>query len=87
MICAGWISRETGNLSDEKYKKLYKIIKKLPLPQIAEFDSDGLMSFIKTDKKNELREISFIVLNDLGNAKIEKGISEKIIIKSFEQLK
>lgn len=87
MICAGWVSKETGNLSDSEYRKLCKIIKKIPLPKIKEFDTDKLMGYIKSDKKNELGNFCFILLNKLGNAIIEQNISEKIIIKSFDQLK
>ena len=87
MICASWISKETGNLTDREYQKLCKIIKKVPLPTIGEFDPDRLMGYIKLDKKNEVGNFCFILLNQLGNAIVEQNISEKLIIKSFEKLK
>lgn len=87
MICAGWISREIGSFSDKEYQKLSKIIKKLPLPKIKKFDPNRLINYMKTDKKNEMGEFCFILLNKIGDAKVVYKISEKIIIRSLENLK
>ena len=74
-------------LSDKEYQKLSKIIKKLPLPKIKKFDPNRLINYIKTDKKNEIGEFCFILLNKIGDAKVVYKISEKIIIRSLENLK
>ena len=73
------ISKQLGYLSIEKVKEVKKLLNKFNLPtDISRIKIDDIMPFILKDKKAKNEKIDFIVLEDIGKAKILEIEIEKI---------
>ena len=68
-----------GYLSIEKVKDVKKLLNKFNLPiDISRIKIDDIMPFILKDKKAKNEKIDFIILEDVGKAKIIEIEIEKI---------
>jgi len=73
------ISKQLGYLSIEKVKEVKKLLDKFNLPiDISRIKIDDIMPFILKDKKAKNEKIDFIILEDIGKAKIIEIEIEKI---------
>ena len=73
------ISKQLGYLSIEKVKEIKKLLNKFNLPiDISRINIDDIMPFIFKDKKAKNEKIDFIILEDIGKAKILEIEIEKI---------
>ena len=73
------ISKQLGYLSIEKVKDIKKLLNKFNLPiDISRIKIDDIMPFILKDKKAKNEKIDFIILEDIGKAKIIEIEIEKI---------
>ena len=73
------ISKQLGYLSIEKVKDVKKLLNKFNLPiDISRINIDDIMPFIFKDKKAKNEKIDFIILEDIGKAKILEIEIEKI---------
>lgn len=69
---ASKLSYEKGYISLENYKSIIELLKLYKLPVDYNFDFNLLLESIINDKKREQGFINFILLNKIGEAKIEK---------------
>ncbi len=72
MILASRLSVNLGLLEASKAVELENLIKRSGLPVQLEYDPDLLAEAMKKDKKRAGGEISFILLEDIGKALIQK---------------
>ena len=86
MICSGYISHKLKKLEKNQYFCLRDTINKLPLPVLKKFNHNQLFDYIKKDKKYENGKLSFIILNQIGNAEITNQVDEKLLLKSLLEL-
>ena len=75
MLYASKLSNLHGTLSEQELDQIYRIIKKLNLPEIKNIDIVKILNFIKSDKKNTSQGLNFILLNKIGEACISQTIS------------
>ena len=71
MILAARLSVNLGMIDNTRATELESLIKRSGLPVRMEFDPDALADAMKRDKKRTGGQISFILLEDLGKAKIK----------------
>ena len=87
MKCAGFISNRKRLLSLEAKNKLFSILEKLTLPNISDINKKEIVEKIKSDKKNKNGKVKFVLLSDIGRAKIVSSVSQNLIEDSLEILK
>ena len=59
--------------------RVIKLIEIFKLPKLENFDSDQIMSYINSDKKNIGNELNYILLKNIGTAVIEKNYNKNLI--------
>ena len=73
------ISKQLGYLSIEKVKEVKALLNRFNLPiDISRIKIDDIMPFILKDKKAKNEKIDFVILEDIGKAKIIEIEIEKI---------
>lgn len=84
MIMETYISNELNMLSDNDLetisKSLIEIYGKVIIPKEYEID---IISLLKFDKKNSHGNINFVLLNGIGNPKIDCNVPENLIKRAF----
>ena len=86
MLSAGYISKKLGSLTSSETDLLFETIQKLPLPEIGQQNSNHLMEYIRTDKKNEKGVLNFVILDGLGSAITSTAVNEDLIKESLKVL-
>ena len=71
IIFASKISLQKGYLSDIEYDKIKETLIKYELPTELNIEKEKIFNAIKKDKKRNAEKISFVLLSEIGNAKIE----------------
>jgi 3-dehydroquinate synthase len=71
MMISVKISKYLNRISEKEYGKIINIFDKLELPKNIEFDPEKIFSNIKKDKKKEKNSLKYILLENIGEAKIE----------------
>ena len=85
MICASYISREVGTLSDESLTRINSIIRKNKLHHLKP-NADDIINFLSMDKKIVKGNNNFILLNGIGNSYISSDVNNKLIRNSIQYL-
>lgn len=76
MICASYISKERGLISEEDYRLIISMIKKYGFPTKVEgLDIHSILEVSKSDKKMENGTVKFILLESLGKAVIDRTVT------------
>jgi len=86
MICAGWISKQLGYLSNGEYTILKNTIQKLPLPLLPKRDYEKILFFIKKDKKTISGKLHFVILKELGSAETTDSVADDLLIESLKEI-
>ena len=89
MIYASKLSKIYNTLNDKDFKRIINIISKLDLPKLNNMESDKILKFIKTDKKNTDEGLKFILLDEIGVSRITKNISFnniKMVLEDYEYI-
>lgn len=86
MLCAAWISKQLGYLSNKEFEKLISIIRKLPLPTLPKMKPEHINHYIRNDKKMANGVLNYVVLNGLGNAMTVNHVDEKLIRQSLSMI-
>lgn len=87
MICASYISLTRNLISEEEYNKILTTIKRYGFPHRVEgLDIFSIIDVTKSDKKMENSVVKFILLNRIGNAFIDKTVSEDEMILGLKEV-
>lgn len=85
MVMEAYLSKEKKFISHEEFLEIKKVI--LSLFETIKFspdDLDEIIALLDHDKKNEFNKIKFVLLNGIGNAKINQEVEKPLILKAFE---
>lgn len=84
MILESFLSREKGLLTnDEYYEVKYIIGEYFPQINFSDKDIEEIMKLLIFDKKNEFGKVQFVLLNGIGNYKINQNCKDDIIHQAF----
>lgn len=83
MQCASFISHSKGLLSDDEYQRAQSVLKQFPLPKLGEVAADKVLEIVAHDKKNINGQLSFILVDGIGNGVIRKDVSTDDIVASL----
>ena len=87
MKAALYISQQAGNLSNEQFIEAEDLINRFNIKMPQQISLDEILYTLNFDKKIMNNNINFILLNNIGNAYIEKNIDNKLIIESIKYIK
>ena len=86
-VAAAYISWKKGLLSMEEYSEVRDMFVPFHLPiSIEGLDADEIVSITKSDKKMEQGQIKFILLKKIGNAIIDKTVTEAEMKAGIEEI-
>lgn len=81
---ATYISWKKELLSDEEYQRSIHLLNAFPFHTLPkEMDCQKIIAATKLDKKMEQGSIKFILLNEIGNAIIDKSVTENEMLESL----
>lgn len=81
---ACYISWKKGYLSDEEYQQSMELLSAFPFHTLPkEMNSNAIIAATKLDKKMEQGVIKFILLKGIGNAIIDKSVTEDEMLESL----
>lgn len=88
MVAACYISMKKGYISPDEYNDIINTLNEYELP-ISEdkYDTNQVINVTKSDKKMNSGVVSFVVLNNIGNAVIDREVSDELMKESLEKLK
>jgi 3-dehydroquinate synthase len=78
MLVATGLSHKRGLLSGEEGERIRALIIQLGLPHKLQGDGDRIVQALRRDKKKEDEEIHFVLLQQIGNAIVEKVALEEL---------
>ena len=85
MICASYISKERGYISEDDYAAIRKMLRKYGFPTKVEgLDIFSILEVSKSDKKMDNGTIKFILLKKLGQAYIDKTVMDEEILEAIQ---
>ena len=86
MIAASYISNKKGYLSDEEFKNICDAIHAIPKYKLKNINADDLFSYLSYDKKFFRNKLQFILLNNIGSAFIDDGVTSDEIQESIRYI-
>lgn len=88
MVAAGYISLEKGYIASEEYEDIVNTLKLYELPVSEnEFSIPEVIAATKCDKKMHSEIINFVVIKKIGNAVINRQVTDDLMKASLEALK
>ena len=86
-VAAMKLSAMRGNISEEDVSYVEKCFECFGLPTRVEgLTSKEVLEVSKSDKKMEAGKIKFVLLHDIGNAYVEKNVSDEELIQATDYL-
>lgn len=90
MLLSSRINKELGNMGQDVYDKVYKMVNKI----INEYNYDGLkeiqfenvLELLTKDKISTTGEVNLVVLDDIGKFHIEKNVNHELIKKAWSEI-
>lgn len=77
-VAAGYISWQKGYIEEDEFLEMRDMFVGFQLPiTVSGISIDQVIEIMKSDKKMESGQLKFILLHDIGNAVIERNISEE----------
>lgn len=87
MICASYISKERGLISENDYGLIRNMLKKYGFPTRVEgLDIFSILEVSKSDKKMENGVVKFILLKKLGEAFIDKTVTYDEMTQALKEI-
>ena len=87
MICASYISKERGLISENDYELIRNMLKKYGFPTRVEgLDIFSILEVSKSDKKMENGVVKFILLKKLGEAFIDKTVTYDEMTQALKEI-
>jgi len=87
MLAAIKLSQRFSTLSNEDSELLSSIIKKLPLPQLPDFNVEKVYEIITRDKKTKNGKINFVLLSTIGKTNIVDSIDRKEVLEILNKIR
>jgi len=85
MILASFLSFKKNLLSKENYLNIKKTLKDIyPLVEFNRQDIEEIIKLLSFDKKNQHKKMLFVLLDGIGNFKIDQIIENELIFEAFE---
>ncbi len=72
MMAACTISEEINNFYSEDKEKVKNLLEKYGLPVRKNFDKEKIWKLLESDKKRKSDAMNFVLLNKIGDAKVQK---------------
>ena len=86
MIMASNMSQKMGMLSSEDTKRIKNLIESMNLPVSSpDLDKNDFFESMKRDKKAQDGEISLILLDCIGSAKITSDYPKEVLMKTISE--
>lgn len=80
IAAASYISCQIGHIDQETYHSILTLLNSFSLPTtVKSMDTRQILEISKSDKKIEAGKIKFILLKKIGNAYVEKNLSDENI--------
>lgn len=87
MVAAAFISWKRGKISMETYYEIRDMFVPFYLPiSIDDIDAQEILKLTKSDKKAEAGTIKFILLNRIGQAVIDKTVTDEEILEALKEI-
>jgi len=84
MILATYISHKLLNFPEDKLQQITSVINKIyPKVTFENNDYKHIIELLKFDKKNSHGNINFVLLEDIGETKIDCIVDNKLILEAF----
>lgn len=88
MILESFLSLKKELISSEHYFEIKSKIKNIyPLVEILKTDYPHIIDLLIHDKKNEYGNVQFVLLDQIGNTKLNQSVANDLIISAFEDYK
>jgi len=85
MILESFLSFKKNLLSKENYLNIKNILKDIyPFMEFNRQDIEEIIKLLSFDKKNQHKKILFVLLDGIGNFKIDQIIENELIFEAFE---
>lgn len=83
------LSHNLGKIKTDDKIKVLSLIDTLHLPDFdyCKINFGKFLSYVERDKKNRGAKNRFIILRGMGKTEIAENVSEKILLKTFEEMK
>lgn len=87
MICALYISRKRGSITDAEYESAIRLFKDFNYPMtVSGIKVNEVVDVSKNDKKMSAGKIRFVLLNAVGDAYIDYDVSEGEMLESLQEV-
>jgi len=88
MILESFLSFKKGFISAEDYLEIKTVLTNIyPYVEFNSNDIEQIIKLLLFDKKNEYGKVLFVLLDSIGNVKIDQEIENDLIYKAFEDYK
>lgn len=87
MICALYISKKRGSITDAEYESAIRLFKDFNYPMtVSGIKVNEVVDVSKNDKKMSAGKIRFVLLNAVGDAYIDYDVSEGDMLESLQEV-
>ena len=87
MICALYISKKRGSITDAEYESAIRLFKDFNYPMtVSGINVNEVVDVSKNDKKMSAGKIRFVLLNAVGDAYIDYDVSEDEMLESLQEV-
>lgn len=87
MICALYISKKRGSITDAEYESALRLFKDFNYPMtVSGIKVNEVVDVSKNDKKMSAGKIRFVLLNAVGDAYIDYDVSEGEMLESLQEV-
>lgn len=84
MVAASYLSMQLGNISSEEFRMVKETLVRFHLPtEVSGYDPAAVLAATKSDKKMEGSRVKFILLKEIGDAYIDRNLSEEQILDAI----
>jgi len=88
MILASFLSYQKNLIHEKDYFEIKNVLKSIyPLVEFDTQDIEKIIELLSFDKKNQRKKTFFVLLNGIGNFKLDQIIEKKLIFEAFEDYK
>lgn len=87
MICALYISKKRGSITDAEYESALRLFKDFNYPMtVSGIKVNEVVDVSKNDKKMSAGKIRFVLLNAVGDAYVDYDVSEGEMLESLQEV-